>query len=145
MPELPSRLRETLDALAFFPDRVDRIQQLISIADRFRGVPSEVAERPFPEEHRVKGCESEVFVWAKPNPQGTLDLHFAVENPQGVSAMALAVILEEGLSGVPLEEVATVPADVVFEIFGHELSMGKSMGLMGMVTAVTSIARRAAR
>jgi cysteine desulfuration protein SufE len=63
-----------------------------------------------------------------------------VENPQGISAMALAEILRGSLSGAPLEEVAAVPADVVYRIFGRELSMGKSMGLMGMVNMVRAAA-----
>jgi hypothetical protein len=35
-----------------------------------------------------------------------------------------------------------VPQDIVYRIFGRELSMGKSMGLMGMVSMVTNLAKR---
>ena len=35
-----------------------------------------------------------------------------------------------------------VPADVVYRIFGRELSMGKSLGLMGMVNMVRAEARQ---
>jgi hypothetical protein len=35
-----------------------------------------------------------------------------------------------------------VPADVVYRIFGRELSMGKSLGLMGMVNMVRTAARQ---
>jgi cysteine desulfuration protein SufE len=41
-------------------------------------------------------------------------------------------------------EVARVPCDVVYEVFGNELSMGKSMGLMGMVRKVQSETRKRA-
>jgi cysteine desulfuration protein SufE len=143
MASYPAKVQDTLDTLALFPDRADRIQVLISLADRFRPLPEEIARRPYPESHRVKGCESEVFVWAVPRDDGTLDFHYAVENPQGVSAMALAVILGD-LSGIPLREVAALSSDVVYEIFGNELSMGKSMGLMGMVNATAGLAREAA-
>jgi cysteine desulfuration protein SufE len=134
MPDHPDKLQETLDTLALLPDRADRIQMLIDVADRFQPVPESIASRPFPEAHRVPACESEAFVWAEPRGDGTFRYHFAVENPQGVSAMALAVILGDALSGLPPEEVAAVPSDVVYEVFGKELSMGKSMGLMGMVS-----------
>ncbi|MEM7048272.1 MAG: SufE family protein [Acidobacteriota bacterium] len=140
---LPERLRENLELLALMPDRADRIQLLIDTAERFREVSAEIAQRPFGEEHRVPACESEAFVWALPRTDGTLDFHFAVENPQGISAMAMAVLLGESLSGAPLDQVAAVPRDVVYEIFGRELSMGKSMGLMGMVAMVTTYARQA--
>ena len=54
--------------------------------------------------------------------------------------MALATILGDSLSGVSPDEVIAVPADVVYRIFGRELSMGKSLGLMGMVNMVRAAA-----
>ncbi len=140
---LPERLAETLETLALVPDRADRIQLLIDVADRFREVPPSLAVRPFPESNRVPACESEAYVWAERRPDGRLDFHFAVENPQGISAKALAVLLDESLSGAPLDQVAQVPQDVVYRIFGDELSMGKSMGLMGMVSMIRNAARQA--
>jgi len=141
MKRLPDRLERwlyTLEAL----DRADRMQMLIDLAGRFRRVPPRIANRPYPVEHRVPGCESEAYIWSEPKPDGTLTYYFAVENPQGISAMALAAILDDTLSGVPLEEVADVPADVVYRVFGRELSMGKSLGLMGMVNMVRAAARQ---
>ena len=143
MPEVPEKLNQTLDALAPVGDHGERIQLLIDIAERFQDVPPRVATRPFPEEHRVPACESEAFVWAERRPDGNLDFHFAVENPQGISAKAMAVILRDTLSGQPLDQVAAVPQDVVYKVFGNELSMGKSMGLMGMVGMVSTLAKKA--
>lgn len=140
---LPEKLGEIVDTLALVPDRADRIQLLIDIAERFREVPPRIAVRPFAEENKVPACESQAYVWAERRPDGRLDFHFAVENPQGISAKALAVILDEGLSGAPLSEVAAVPQDVVYRLFGDELSMGKSMGLMAMVSMVRNAARQA--
>ena len=142
-PEIPDKLAETLDALSLVPDRSERIQLLIDTAEGFEDVPPRVATRPFPEEHRVPACESEAFVWAERRPDGRLDFHFAVENPQGISAKAMAVILKKTLSGAPLEQVAAVPQDVIYKVFGKELSMGKSMGLMSMIGMVKTLAKRA--
>ena len=142
MPEIPEKLAETLETLDLVPDRAERIQLLIDIADRFEEVPPRIARRPFDEEHRVPACESEAFVFTEERPDGTLDFHFAVENPQGISAKAMAVILRDALSGAPLDQVAPVPQDVVYRVFGRELSMGKSMGLMGMVGMVSAMAKR---
>ena len=144
MADRPPKLTELLENLAFFPDRADRIQFLIDTADRFKSVPESIATRPFPDSHKTPACESEAYVWATPRDDGTLDFHFAVENPQGISAMSLAVILGETLSGAPVAQVAKVDSDVVLEIFGNELSMGKSMGLMGMVAMVAAAAKRVA-
>lgn len=143
MPEIPEKLAQTLDSLSLVADRNERIQLLIDVAGKFKEVPPQVAARPFPEENRVPACESEAFVWGERRPDGSLDFHFAVENPQGISAKAMAVILKDSLSGQPLEQVAAVPQDIVYQVFGNELSMGKSMGLMGMVTMVKTLARNA--
>ncbi len=143
MSALPPRLAEILDDLSLFPDRADRVQALISISERFRPVEPSVASRPFDESHRVPGCESEAFAWTSAS-EGRLNLHFAVENPQGISAMAMAVILKDSLEGEAPSVAAQIPDDVVYEVFGRELSMGKSMGLMGMVQLVKAQAARLA-
>ena len=116
----------------------------IDIAGRFEEVPPRLARRPFPPEHLVPACESQAYVFTEERPDGTLDFHFAIENPQGISAKAMAVILEDALSGQPPEQVAEVPQDVVYKVFGKELSMGKSMGLMSMVGMVSNLAKKKA-
>jgi cysteine desulfuration protein SufE len=140
--ELPGGLQEHVDLLGMLDDRGDRIQYLISQADRFREVTPDVATRPFPQSHRVPQCESEAYVWATPRADGTLDFHFAVENPQGVSAKAMAAILGSTLNGEPLESIVAIPGDLVYELFGRELSMGKNLGLLGMLQMVQAFARR---
>ncbi|RMH19858.1 MAG: hypothetical protein D6696_09520 [Acidobacteria bacterium] len=139
----PEKLRQLEELFALMPDRGDRLDLLISTAERFREVPPEIARRPFPEDRKVPACESEAYLWARRRDDGTLKFYFAVENPQGISAKAMAVILDDALSGAPLEAVAAVPDDVIYKFFGNELSMGKSMGLMGMVAMARSSARRA--
>ena len=140
----PEKLQETVDLLQMV-DRSERIQLLIDIADRFQEVPAEVARRPFGDEHKVPACESEAFLWAERLEGDRLKFYFAVENPQGISAKAMAVILDESLSGRPVSEIVEVADDVVYDIFGRELSMGKSMGLMGMVSMATLSARKVLR
>ena len=83
-------------------------------------------------------------MFGEERPDGSLDFHFAVENPQGISAKAMAVILGDALSGAPAGQVAEVPQDIVYRVFGPELSMGKSMGLMSMVGMVAALARKRA-
>ncbi len=141
MKRLPDKLDQLISLLESM-EREDRIQMLIDVAERFQPVPPRIAQRPFPAERRVPGCESEAYVWSEPRPGGTLVYHFAVENPQGISAMALAEILRDSLSGAPLPEVAAVPADIIYRIFGRELSMGKSLGLMGIVNMVRAAAQQ---
>ena len=138
---IPEKLQDFLDTLSLVQDRSERIQYLISLAESFKQPPEEIARKPFPEERRVPGCESEAFEFSVPRGDGTRDYYFAVQNPQGVSAMALAEILRETISGAKPEEIAAIPDDVIYQIFGNELSMGKSMGLMGMVRMVKADAQ----
>ena len=140
---LPSRLQAVLETFDMFPDQTDRTNMLLSYADRFREVPPAVATRPFDKSHQVPQCESDAYVWAMKQPDGTLDLHFAVENPSGVSAKALAAILQKSLSGLPADEIANVDCSIVERIFRQNISMGKGMGLMAMVNAVQALAKRA--
>src|SRR4051812_16719572 len=114
---MPPKLRQFLDDLAFFADRQDRIDALISIGERYSPLPPDVVPRTA--ETRVPGCESEVFIASRPLGAGRKFL-FAVDNPQGISAMALAQILDDTLSGEPVDLVAEVPDDVVYEIFGRD-------------------------
>jgi cysteine desulfuration protein SufE len=139
----PPRLQKLLDTFAMFPDPADRTDLLLSYADQFREVPPEVARRPFDPSHQVPQCESDAYAWATKRPDGTLALHFAVENPSGISAKALAAILEKTLSGLTPAEIEGVSPEIVEQIFRQNISMGKGMGLMGMVNAVRALAARA--
>lgn len=138
MADYPPKLAEVLEDFSFLTDRSERSEYLIEIADRFKEakVTPDIAMKPYEESQRVPACESEAFVWALDNPDGTLTYRFDVLNPQGLSAMAMSVILNDSCSGTPLEQVAAVTTDIVFKIFGREISMGKGQGLMGIVAMV---------
>jgi sulfur transfer protein SufE len=114
----------------------ERMMYLIDISDHFEEVPSSIAKRPYPETHRVKECESEAYVFPEPREDGTLTFHFAVENPQGVSAKAFSMILKSAVDGQPFEVINAIPETIVTDIFGSGLSMGKGLGLQGILRMV---------
>lgn len=140
---LPGTLARLLDTLAVFSDPAERATVLLSFADQFREVPPSVATRPFPTSHQVPQCESDAYIWAIRQPDGTLKLYFAVENPAGVSARALAAILDRTLSGLTPDAIESVAPDIVERIFRQNMSMGKGLGLMSMVQAVRALAKQA--
>ena len=140
---MTEKLQQLVDMFQMF-DQSDRTDLLLSYADQFKDVPPSVATRPFPQSHQIPQCESDAYVWALKQPDGTLQLYFAVENPSGVSAKALATILDKSLSGLPAADIATVNTDIVEQIFRQNISMGKGMGLMSMVQAVSALAKAAA-
>lgn len=143
MAELPAELQEILEDFDFITDRNERAAYLIEIADRFDAVkvPESISTAPHPEVNHVTMCESDAYVWAIDQEDGTQQYYFDVLNPQGLSAMAMSVILGETLSGKPLDDVTQVQSDIVFKIFGREVSMGKGQGLMGIVNMVTAFAK----
>ncbi len=143
MGEIPDTLQEVLEDFSFVTDRNERAEFLIEVADRFNDVkvPENISTVPHPQDNHVMYCESDAYVWAIDNEDGTQTYRFDVLNPQGLSAMAMSVILGESLSGKPLEQVAAVPNDIVFKIFGKEISMGKGQGLIGIVNMVSHAAK----
>jgi cysteine desulfuration protein SufE len=144
MSNIPPKLQNTIEDFSFITTRTERQEYLIQLADGFDEVkvPENIASQPYDESHRVPACESDAFVWAEENEDGTLKFWFDVLNPQGLSAMAIAVILDEALSGAPLEQVANVQSDIVFDFFGKNIAMGKGQGLMGIVNMVSAEAKR---
>lgn len=139
----PERLRELLETLLSIEDMSTRADVLIELAEELPAMDESVASKPYPEENKIPGCESEVYMFATPQGEG-LDYHFAVENPQGISAKALAAILVQGLSGEPCENVLQVNEEFVHDVFGKQLSMGKGQGLMSMVAMVKAFAKKQA-
>lgn len=143
MAAYPGRLQEIAEEFASLQEPDLRAELLIEYADSFVEVPSEIATRPFPQANLVPSCESQAYVWCTCLADGGLKFHFAVENPHGISAKALAAILDEGLRGASAEEAARVSEEIVFDIFGRNVSMGRGQGLMAMVSMVRHLARDA--
>ncbi len=133
----PPRIQEVLDDLSFLADRRERIDHLIGLGEAFRNPPE--GEVPRLPASRVPGCESEVYVRAA-SEGDALRVRFAVDNPQGISAMAMATVLQDALDGAPKEDARHLDEGLVYALFGKELSMGKSAGLMGMVRMVRAAA-----
>lgn len=137
--QIPSGLQELLEEFQFL-DRDSKAELLIELSENFEEVPKELASRPYPEENKVPACESDAYVFTKELSDGTLDFQFAIENPQGISAKALAQIIKQHLSGEPLEQVRAVSDEIVLDIFGQGISMGKGLGLRSMIQMVKSLA-----
>jgi cysteine desulfuration protein SufE len=142
MSDYPKKLEEVVEILSLLSDQQERRDILIDYAESFKEVPSEISNRPFPEENKVPFCESGAYVWTLPQQDGTLKLFFAVENPQGISARALCAILASTLSGEKPENIIKIDEDLIYKIFGESLSMGKNMGLTGIIQRVVRDAKK---
>jgi len=140
--EYPEKLQNIIDELTSIKDPQDRMEFLIDFADKFKEVPESIARRPFPDETKVPFCESEAYVFPVPEDDGTLKFYYAVDNPNGVSAKALAQIFSSTLTRVKPEEIERIPLDVIYKIFGQSLSMGKNMGLTGILQMMKRDAKK---
>ena len=127
-----SRLTAVVDDFSTIEDNNERADLLIEFAESFKQVPEEIAKTPYPEDRKVPGCESDVFIFTQPQEQG-FKFYFGIENPQGISAMALAAIIDETLSGVSESELKNIDDQFVHTLFGKQLSMGKGQGLTNMI------------
>ncbi len=135
---MPPKVAAIVEAIKGIDDRQERIEALISLANKFREVPLDIASRPYPQSNKVPSCESQAYVFVAKLESGGYDIHFAVENPQGVSAKALAALLQQA-SGSCSEEILAINEEIVYDIFGRELSMGKSAGLTEMIRTVKAL------
>lgn len=142
MSDYPKKLENVVETLSLLSDQQERRDILIDYAEKFKEVPSEISSRPFPEDNKVPFCESGAYVWTLPQEDGTLKLFFAVENPQGISARALCAILASTLSGEKVENIIKIDEDLVYKIFGESLSMGKNMGLTGIIQRIVRDAKK---
>jgi cysteine desulfuration protein SufE len=142
MSEYPDKLQSIIDELALIEDSQDKMEFLIDYADKFEEVPERIARRPFPAETKVPFCESEAYVFAVRNDDGTIKYYYAVDNPNGVSAKALAQIFSITLNDSKPEDIEKIPLDVIYKIFGQSLSMGKNMGLTGILQMMKRDAKK---
>ena len=134
--DLPPKLSELINDFKLIQDKNERMDMLLYYSEQFVEVPSEIASRPFADNHKVPACESQAYVWSRLNDDGAMKFYFAVENPQGISAKAMAAILDETISGELPENIVKIESDLVYDLFGRNMSMGKSAGLTSLVNIV---------
>lgn len=137
-------LQRVIDYFEKISDEQQRIQMLISYSKRFEEVPETVASRPFDQAHRVPECESDVYVWVDVDNDHNVDFYAAVDNPQGLSAKALGAVLQKALKDAKVEDIEKLDHELVYKVFGKQLSMGKNMGLMGMIQMIKAKTRQQA-
>lgn len=140
---IPQSLADLLEQIEGASDYDEKCDLLIEFAGDFKPFAEGKYVFPYDKRHQVPGCESEVYLWVEKKTSGGFNFDVAVENPQGISAKALAQILIESLSSCSAEQIALVPEEIVYRIFGEGLSMGKGQGLMGMIRLLKQLVKQA--
>lgn len=112
-------------------DRQERIELLIDFAKNLPPLPDRL-ERLKDAEHRVEECQSPVFLFVE--PQGDRVSLFADAPIEAPTVRGFIAILVEGLDGATVEEILTVPSDLIDRIGLPEiLGMLRVRGLSGVL------------
>ncbi len=127
-----------VEEFAFFDDWMDRYQYLIDLGRRLPEFPEAFRN----DEHRIKGCQSQVWFVAERRDDGRLSFR-AVSDAAIVSGL-IAVLLRIYSDKHPADILATPPEFI--EALGLEthLSPTRSTGLHSMLEAIRRHAADAA-
>ncbi|MCH7830776.1 MAG: SufE family protein [Proteobacteria bacterium] len=119
-----------------FEDWMDRYQYLIDLGRRLPEFPEELQT----EEHRISGCQAQVWFVAKVN-DGRLDFR-AISDAAIVSG--LIALLLRLYSGRRPQDILDTPPDFVSALqFDSHLSPTRSNGLAAMLKAIRQFAAEA--
>lgn len=122
---------EIIEEFAFFSDWMERYEYLIDLGKRLPGVPEEQRT----EEHRLHGCQSQVWLTVSGN---TERLEFNAISDSAIVCGLIALVLRV-YSGVSAREIADTEPRFVDAIgLKAHLSPTRSNGLHAMLQAIRS-------
>jgi sulfur transfer protein SufE len=136
VPTQEERAEEIRDAFAMFDDWADRYQFLMDLGKKLP--PMEDASKT--EENRVKGCQSNVWLVARPVP-GTDTVEFVADSDSAI-VKGLVAILWRVYSGQPAHKILDYDVEKLLadlELDQH-LTLNRRNGLVGMVQRIKSLA-----
>jgi len=112
-------------------DRQERIELLIDFAKNLPPLPDRL-EQLKDAKHRVEECQSPVFLFVE--TQGDKVALYADAPIEAPTVRGFVAILVEGLNGATVEEILTVPSDLIERIGLPEiLGMLRVRGLSGVL------------
>ncbi|HLJ57539.1 MAG TPA: SufE family protein [Chthonomonadaceae bacterium] len=134
------RAEDIRDTFAMFDDWTDRYQLLIDMGQKLP--PMDPADKT--EETRVKGCQSNVWLVARPVP-GSDRIEFVADSDSAI-VKGMVAILERVYSGEPAANILSFDVEKLLadlELEQH-LSMNRRNGLAGMVARIKDLAAEVA-
>lgn len=135
-----SKIEEIMEGFEYLDDWEDRYAYLIDLGKAVEGLSE--AERT--EEHRVKGCTSQVWlVWSVNGAHEDMTLHFRGDSDAHIVRGLVSVLLSAYTDKTP-SEVLALDIEALFKRMGLEknLSVSRRNGFFSMVERIQSVARQ---
>ena len=125
------------EEFAFFGDWTERYQYLIELGEEIPPLPDEFRTEP----HRVRGCQSTVFLTARKRPGTTDVIEFLADSDADI-VRGLIALLERVFSGQRAGDILAFDVTGFFTRLGldQHLSMGRRNGLAAMVQRIRNFA-----
>ena len=129
--------QELVEAFAMFDDWEDRYRFLIDLGKQLP--PLDESQKI--EANKVHGCQSNVWLIAEKQADGTID--FIADSDSSI-VRGLISVLREVYAGREAREITSFDVGALFGELGFDqhLSMGRRNGLNGMVARIRALAAR---
>lgn len=130
--------QELVDAFEMFDNWEDRYRFLIDLGKQLPSLPPDAKT----EENRVHGCQSNVWMIAKPKQEGgETKIDFIAESDSTIVSGLIAIV-SRVYSGQTPRDILQFDMDGLLKTLelDQHLSMGRRNGLAGMVTRVKTLA-----
>jgi cysteine desulfurase/selenocysteine lyase len=129
--------QDLVELFEFLEDWPDRYRQIIEMGEQLLPMPAEMKS----EVTRVHGCQSTVYIFARPKPGAGNVLEFLADSDADI-VRGLVAILQKVYSGQRAEQILAFDVQAFMRRLGLDknLSMGRRNGLGEMVQRVRKFA-----
>lgn len=134
-----SGIDDIADTFEILGDWDQRYQYLVELGEQMPPMPEELKT----EDNKVKGCMSQVWVSAYPDPQDKQLIHFHGDCDTSIIKGVLALLVQL-VSGRRIEEIEALDVDEFFERLNldEHLSPNRHVGVYAIVELMKQQARR---
>ena len=116
-------------------DRTTRLETLLDYSRKLPPLPDRLAAEKDRGDHRVHECQTPVFLWVE-TEEGKVHIHADVPR-ESPTVRGFISLLARSLDGVPAEEVARVPDDLLDQLgLSEALGMTRTQGLTAILQRI---------
>ena len=118
-----------------------RLELLLDYANKLPALPERLREASDSAQHRVRECQTPLFLWVEPSERGApdeqrVDIHIDVAE-EAPTVKGIASIIVQGYSGEPAAQVTQIPNDLLNRLgLGEAIRMTRIVGLSALLARV---------